>query len=629
MTMTIPTEAPQRLPLEKRLPIPARPPWPALAGLAAAVALGGAQGASVPRAGLDGSWITAINVAAMDGWRFGEDVLFTYGPWGFVERPLIVDAPQYTLGLLFVVAATAAMYVAGYACLRRTWRPAVAAPVAFALTLCTPLSDPGLRFLCASLVFAALAIERQAAPATRPAGWRDAWPTAALAGFAGLMTQVKFSEGVAILALAGIVAITVRSWRALAWQAGAGVGAFVVVLLLGWLAAGQPLGNLGPWLRDSWRVASGYQEAMTREQPDNVLGYVLAAVLALVAIVVGVRAARHRGVAAAGSMLLVVVLLEFGFKHGFTRHDVGHEATFFVITGFLLLALASHARRPVAVLLTGALAFTLVPRDIQQFDPFAARDRWRTSVEALLNDQYRADLLASAKRGTRAQYQVPDSMVAATVGHPVSVDPWEATLPWTYSMDWHPVPVFQAYSAYTPELDELNADAIVAAPADQIVLREDREAFDGRNARWETPRYLLALACNYTPGASAGRWSTLHHGTDRCAAPSTVEIREVAAGEVVSTPAVGEGEILVARFTPEPDGLLTALGNAVLKDWTPLTATTEQGRFRAPEALATGPLMVSFPAELGWAAPFDGFQYKRLGFNRPGTLRFQVVRVTV
>jgi hypothetical protein len=85
----------------------------------------------------------------------------------------------------------------------------------------------------------------------------------------------------------------------------------------------------------------------------------------------------------------------------------------------------------------------------------------------------------------------------------------------------------------------------------------------------------------------------------------------------------------VARFTPEPDGLLTALGNAVLKDWTPLTATTEQGRFRVPEALATGPLMVSFPAELGWAAPFDGFQYKRLGFNRPGTLRFQVVRVTV
>jgi hypothetical protein len=157
------------------------------------------------------------------------------------------------------------------------------------------------------------------------------------------------------------------------------------------------------------------------------------------------------------------------------------------------------------------------------------------------------------------------------------------------------------------------------------VLREEREILDDRNARWETPRYLLALACDYTPGAREGRWSLLRHGPDRCAEPRTAGSREVRAGEAVDVPAAGPGEIVVARFTPRPDDVLSTVGNALLKDWSPLHATVDGQRFRLPEALAGGPLMVSVPAELGWAPPFGAFRYSRLAFDRAGTVAFEVV----
>jgi hypothetical protein len=600
---------------------------PAVLWLAATIALGASVGAAVPRTGLDGSWITGITIARTQGHRFGSDLVFTFGPWGFLERPLLVNNQQFVLGALFAVAAATAMYAVGYACLRRSLSAAVAAPAAFAVTVAAPVGEPGLKFLCASLVAGILILEKRRA--TRTGGWRGAWPTASLAALAGLMLQVKFSEGTAILAVTGIVAISVPSLRSLAWNAGAAAGAFIAVLALGWLAAGQAPGDLGPWLRGSWQLSSGYQEAMAVEAQDRVVGYVLAVLLALVAGAAAVRTARrHRGIVALGVVLLVLATLEFGFKHGFTRHDGGHEVTFFLITGFLLLALAYRARRPIAVFLAAALALALVPATIDQFDPFAARDRWRASAEAVLNDEFRAQLLDEGQWQVQDRYRVPSAMVAETVGHPVSVDPFETTVAWAYSMSWNPVPVFQSYAAYSRPLDELNARAIVAAPADQIVLRQALEMIDERNTRWETPRYLLALACNYTAGAAEGQWSLLHHGENRCAEPRNVLHREIGADEVVETPAVGPNEILVARFTPQSDGVLSTMGQTVLKDWSPFTITADGRRFRLPEALADGPLMMSFPAGLGWAAPFDGFHYQRLSFSKAGTLEFQVVAVS-
>jgi hypothetical protein len=59
----------------------------------------------VPRTGFDHSWQLALNLAAQHGLDFGRDVVFTYGPLGFLAQPLIVSA--LTGGVLLGPSGTA------------------------------------------------------------------------------------------------------------------------------------------------------------------------------------------------------------------------------------------------------------------------------------------------------------------------------------------------------------------------------------------------------------------------------------------------------------------------------------------------------------------------------------------
>jgi hypothetical protein len=59
----------------------------------------------VPRTGFDNSWQLALNLAVEHGLDFGRDVVFTYGPLGFLAQPLIVSA--LTGGVLLGPSGTA------------------------------------------------------------------------------------------------------------------------------------------------------------------------------------------------------------------------------------------------------------------------------------------------------------------------------------------------------------------------------------------------------------------------------------------------------------------------------------------------------------------------------------------
>ena len=609
-----------------------RPDPSTLFWLAAAVALGASDGPGTPTIGIDQSWMTAINVAARAHRRFGHDILFTYGPWGFLETPLVVSRSQFALGTIFAVVASAALFWAAHVCLARIWSASVAAPLACIIVCMTSVTSPGLWILCAGLVFALSTIAGRRS--ARQHHWREAAPTAILSSLGALMMQVKFSDGLAILAFAGIMTISTDSLHTLARNTAVGATTFAAAFTAMWLAAGQSLGDVPAWLRGSWELSNGYLEAMGYEWPEHYLPYTLAILLTLVTVALVIRVSHgHRRAVAIGTVLLAVATVEFGFKHGFTRDDPPHEPTFFMLTGFLILWLASRTRRPTMTsrptmaLAAAALAITQVPAGLSQFDLSLTRTHWSMSTQALFDNDYRLTLLKQARLQAIDGYQLPRSMALASQGHPMSIDPWETTLPWTYSFSWNPTPVFQSYSAFTPSLDEMNARAIVEAPADQIILRQVGAAIDERNPFWDPPRYLLALACNYRESDRNASWQLLRHSENHCSDPRTIHVQQVNAGEAVETPQVGQDEILITRFKPKPPTEFVSLSRKVLKDWSPLLVKVDGSEFRLPKALADGPLVTSYPTDTGETSMFDGLHYKNMTFNEPGTLEFQVITV--
>ncbi|MET8464025.1 hypothetical protein [Micromonospora zamorensis] len=590
------------------------------------VLIAGVPSTLIPSPGFDPSWQAGIGFAVSDDLRFGKDIVFNYGPWGFLDWPQHVSRPQAALGFVFGMTAVLALYWVIYLCVRPRWSAGIAGAIAFAVTVASAPAGPGGRLVYAGLLVALLTLHDRFT--RRIDTWRDTVPAVVLTAVGTLLLQVKFSEGVVLLALAGLVAVSVASVRNLIRGVGLSLATFVVTFLALWLGAGQRITDIVPWVRGSQEISSGYQEALAIEQGEFAFGYLTAGVLALLVGFLALRmAVRHRTVATAGIVVVSAVMLAFGFKHGFTRHDPAHEVSFFLAAGFLLVGFATWVGRPAVVLAAAGAAFLMAPSSLANYDPFLARNQWRTGTELLINNDFRLTSVEAGRARARDTYQLPESIVSELRGRPVHVDPMELTLPWTYSLDWRPVPVFQTFSAYTPYLDELNAEALIEAPDDQVVLHEATVGIDSRNIRWDTPRYLLALACNYRVGTQADRWTVLHHGQNRCSAPETTVPQPVTAGTPVPVPQVGTGEMLVARYRPEPSSMLASLVHLGLKDWSPIEVGADGQTFRLPEALSDGPLLVSLPAELAWHAPFDAFHYRQLTFNRAGTIEFQVLKV--
>ncbi|MGH9268103.1 MAG: hypothetical protein ACRD0D_07990, partial [Acidimicrobiales bacterium] len=81
---------------------------------------------------LDGSWVAALNLAAHRGLDFGTEVVFTYGPLGFLGFPRLYFGWTAALAFAYAVAVHASLCTTVFLLARRSWPAWVAAAMAFA-----------------------------------------------------------------------------------------------------------------------------------------------------------------------------------------------------------------------------------------------------------------------------------------------------------------------------------------------------------------------------------------------------------------------------------------------------------------------------------------------------------------
>lgn len=596
-------------------------------GLAFSILMSGAPATLLTFAGLDASWALGLNVARANDFQFGQDLIFSYGPWGYLDHPAPLGDGLFGIALLYSVLAVAGLFVTSYVALRRRWdqSPVAAAACAAAITAILGATVEASALALAACAAAALIHAVTLAEGARRVGTITLLPVA-IAVVAGLLVQVKVSVGVAAAVIAFLTALGDLSIRRLVVDTVATGAAFIASFLLFWSLAGQQFQWLPEWVRGSMEIVRGYPEAMAFERADGLLGYLVGLVLAIFVVVQCVRLARRVGVRrAAVPTLLAAALGVFAFKAAFTRHD-DHELTFFALVTAILLSLAPLARHRWSgvVALVGALV--MVMPGATWLDVRQARDEWRVAMQIALVEPSAEVYYDRGKEQGRATYQLPEEFVTAIADHPVSVDPYDVALAIDYDMTWHPLPVFQAYSAYTPYLDRLNARAARSAPADQLMLRIPTASIDARNPRWETPEYTLTLACEYTQQLSDGLWSLMRHDEPRCSGREEVGRQHVTANESATVPPARPDELVLAQFQPDSTSIPARLGHTIFKDWGQFAVEVDDESFQLPEALAGGPLIVSYP-DRGAQGLFPAYHYDQISFSVPGTLTFNTVHL--
>jgi hypothetical protein len=591
----------------------------ALALVAAGVALATwPVGMYPPTVGLDASWNAGLAMATERGLAFGTEVIFSYGPLGFLQSPTIWFNDLGVLAFVYSSVLYLALCGALVWRLSRTLPLLLSALVAFVLLAVLPLLEQGL--LLAVLASFAL-LEKERSNRVLNAFVLGASLLAALSAL------IKLSTGPAIVSifLLALIGARVGRWRIVAFLA-----LLFLELVLLWTLAGQSLANVPAFLESAWQIDSGYSTAMLREV-DAAGWKVTAAVLAATAIGLGLVVVATRGrfrdcLARRCGVLLMAVAAFTVFKEAVVRTDAPHLSLFFSGACLLWIAIPWSGERR-RWLLAGAAVILLAGLPVRppglptRLDVPANLRFAGEQVQSLVSTSRREDLMAAGRAGMKAVYRLDRPTRAALRHHTVAIEPWEAGVAWAYHLDWEPLPVFQNYSAYTSALDAENARALEAPWGPERLLREnpllvypefETADLDSRFAGWDPPAQARAALCHFAPVHQTERWELLQRVPNRCSAPRALGGVEATAGEEVPVPTPPPGDAVFARIEGVGVSGFERLGALVMHARTRWAIVNGDRRYRLiPETAGDGLLLRADPKIVEGAAAFSPFPQAR------------------
>jgi hypothetical protein len=562
--------------------------------------------------GTDPSWSIALNLATARHLHFGRDIVFTFGPLGFLASPGL-SVPRLgviAMVLRFVLSALLGWLVAR-SLLRRTWWPLALAVTWYMQWAVVGGSSGGAEAILIPVLLLALGLLDALSVRTRPVGRAV---LAACGWVAATSMLTKFDSGLlCLLICAGFVvgekAVLRRSWRGAAESVGFMCAGFVASLLAWWVLLGQSLVSIGAWIATSVQVFLGYESAMVADSPLAYSArhsfFTVVAVVVLAGLCACAGADRRRSVII---WILSMFALAVYAKQSFTRYDNGHLQRLYVAAALMLIAAVGSTVRG-SVVGTGADAeadaeAAAKPSSRAKGAPASgAAGQWLrpmlitvTLAASVYFAHVAADLVSAPKpdltsatsvlrlvvSGSRRnavvtrqrtllpkELAVPAEVRTALAEGSVHIEPAETSIAWLFpEIRWKPLPVFQSYSAYTPSLDDLNARAYAKRGGPDMVLYEGGFRVDFRLARFESPAAQVAFVCNFRPRVLTDRWQVFVRRSDGSAcAPDAVALTTMRTriGARVELPAVPDDSIVVASFSGLAPTLAERVRSAVLR----------------------------------------------------------------
>ena len=478
------------------------------------------------------SWEAVLVFAFDHHLQWGRDLIFTYGPLGFLTNDYYWGA-DFWLILAWSVVFSSALTCAALYFLKRL-------PLVLRITVCLVLPllsiphnidlgiDPFYYLAIALFTTACL-------PGERPGFIR-------LIGFGGLLGLLGlFKFTFCLYSLLGLFTIAFAfACRKQPLHAAVILASAFLAFVCGWLFAGQNISNLGPWFHHSWQITSGYPPAMAIPPNPLRLAFGVFAAVSLAASLL----LHWRGSAGADSRITKLIILAAGaflaWKEGFVRAEYFHNVVFFVYAAMLTLFTPAILRVPpsknrwtlrVAV---AALVVICAGLSLKQFQFFRdiralAVPGVENRVTAVVAPTHYRHLLEVALAGRRQTARLP--RIAAIAGDsPMDVLGWDQDVALLNGFNYRIHPIFQDYSAYTPEFQRLNAGFFDPSSCPEFILW-NYAPIDDRFPTLEEGQILLSVLAYYTPVCAENDFVLWQRNT-----PSGPGYRSDSGKEVIAAP---------------------------------------------------------------------------------------------
>jgi hypothetical protein len=503
-----------------------------------------------PAADPDSSWRAGLVMAHGNGLRFGRDLVFTYGPLGFVGHPVLWGT-RSLLAIAAAILVVGGLILAGVHILRAVL-PLPVTVVASGLAV-----RLGWRYeasIVTPLVFLFLAVTLRHLLLIRVPSWRRC---AVSAGIAALFLLTKVDtvtySGVALLALSmsGPTRPTIKEF---AKRTGLIFGVFASVVLVCWLALGQTIASLGLWFGDSLRVAFGFNENMVYRAPPFSPVLAIVATLIVLLLTGHTVANLHRSGLGRGYPTSIIGMFIAGTmwmasKSGFVRFD-GHAYRYFWYLGFVVVVLvttpiAPPVSTPISTSgkplrahifqfarklgLGGFLAISFAVLICVAGVPGGARLLFRgdgpmnliRTAEPLVSGTRRAEITRTGTERILKWAELSENEIGALRGTRVHAESEDIALIWALGeqVRWKPNPIMQSTNAYLPRLDDRNAASYADARHGPEMVVYHAVPGDGHHPRFQSPAAVVALICNFVPIVDPNSFSqVLKRSPNRCGA---------------------------------------------------------------------------------------------------------------
>ncbi|HEX5713961.1 MAG TPA: hypothetical protein VFX85_11660, partial [Solirubrobacterales bacterium] len=409
-------------------------------------------------------------MAVKDGLQWGSQIVFTYGPLGFLNGSGVWYSDLGALAFVYAASLYVAFCVALVWALRRSLPALAAVAIAFLAVTVLPLIEQSI-VVGALVAMGALARDRS----------QRALYTLIVAGasFAAVEVLIKFSAGpvIAVFFLIALIGLRAR-W----WQVGLYLGLLAAEVLALWLIMGQSLGEIPNFLRNTYEIVSGFSPSMITSTDVPAWQVTVATAAAALTALALVGASSRGGYPDSRARWAAVALMALAaftvFKEGVVRTDAGHLSLFFSTACVLWIAIPwTRARWYWLVAGVGVIAAVSWPvrpeGQTNNLDPVANAKQAIEQAHTLVSPSRRQRLIDDGRESMHSIYKIEPRILAALRGHTVAVEPWEIGAAWAYDLDWDPLPVIQNYSAYTARLDQINSEALVAPDGPERLLREN------------------------------------------------------------------------------------------------------------------------------------------------------------
>jgi hypothetical protein len=526
---------------------------------------------NAPVKGLDPSWTVGLYWALARGLQFGKDIVFTYGPLGFLNAPYYVDYGLWQIAVVFTLLMHSLLFISAFMAVRQTAvGKGPCTKILSALPMVTVLalrSEWGTWTSGEEIVMSAILLFYvYCMRTTQSRKFLDTLLLASASILLAIASLIKYNYAVdavfLLVALGVVLAFGSRKWVKV-WLASVALYSASVFSL--WIASGQDIFYFGLFVWAGTQVTFGYSSAMAVEGVFLERMFAVAAIATL--LLTFLYYLRYHSIGVTSLIALSLAPLFVTFKSAFVRQDPGHVLEFYSFVEPLLalvsiVTVADLARdfkriQRVVPALAPLLLITMIiflpttslhnPAILNVNTSYEAERiaNYENAFALFGNTQQGAAYLNSVKASIRNEYQL-SPLLAQDIGNSsVDIFPWDTALLWAYDMNWSPRPMFQSYNAYTAWLDHINALHLNSPNAPQYILFA-YASIDSRYPLFDEPETFRTILCRYQYVASDVNFALLHLSpTKGCG--TAIAIPETSANMGDWVPVPKANELLFAR----------------------------------------------------------------------------------